>query len=156
MVNDLYFVYDFFKDIFPYGDSTEAYPLYNVFCATSPDPVWYQLLQELKLIIRNFAGHNDPLWMQAWLNYHTPETVLGWHGHDWPIHGYININPFDTETQFEDYTVKNKIGNIYIGPGHRLHKVNVKSNFIEPRLTIGFDVHDKPEPPFRHFSLMPL
>ena len=57
MIQDLNQVHEFFCQTFPNSDSTWAYKFYNVFCATSPSPLWYDLLQELKEYIRDFVGH---------------------------------------------------------------------------------------------------
>ena len=57
MIQDLNQVHRFFCQTFPNSDSTWAYKFYNVFCATSPSPLWYDLLQELKGYIRDFVGH---------------------------------------------------------------------------------------------------
>ena len=85
-----------------------------------------------------------------------PTQVLDWHGHDWPYHGYISVDPKKTDTVFETYRIKNELGNIYIGPGHRMHKVEVIHPFDTPRITLGFDITDEPDFPFDHFSLMPI
>ena len=69
-----------------------------------------------------------------------PGEVLKWHTHEWPIHGYISIRPHKTRTVFEDHKVINEVGNIYIGPGHQYHKVEVDEDFDTPRITIGFDL----------------
>lgn len=156
MITDLYAVHEFFKKSFPEKDSTWSYNLYNIFCATSPSPLWYDLLIELKKYIREFIGHEKPLWMQSWLNFHRPEEVLDWHNHEWPYHGYISIDPKNTETVFDNYKIKNELGNIYIGPGNRMHKVEVIEPFTTPRITLGFDIHEEPDFPYQQFSLMPI
>ena len=156
MITDLYAVHEFFKKSFPEKDSTWSYNLYNIFCATSPSPLWYDLLVELKKYIREFIGHENPLWMQSWLNFHKPEEVLDWHNHEWPYHVYISIDPKNTETVFDNYKIKNELGNIYIGPGNRMHKVEVIEPFTTPRITLGFDIHEEPDFPYQQFSLMPI
>jgi hypothetical protein len=45
-----------------------------------------------------------------------------------------------SETEFEDYKIKNKIGNIYIGPPYKKHRVNILKPFNGQRITIAFDV----------------
>lgn len=87
------------------------------------------------------------LWLQSWINSHKPNQVLKSHNHDWPVHGYISIDPKNTETIFTDkpngeelYKVKNKIGQIYVGPGHRFHHVQVLEPFDGERITFGFDL----------------
>ena len=96
-----------------------------MFNATSPSPLWYDLLQELKTYIREFVGHDDKLWMQCWLNYPAPDRKFDWHGHDWPLSRIYKCRPKKTDTVFETYKIKNELGNIYIGSGHRMHKVEV-------------------------------
>jgi len=157
LINDAQFVNHFFKKRFPDKDSTWGYEMYNVFCATSPSPLWYDLLTELKVYIRQFVGHNNRLWFQSWLNFHMPDEVLDWHNHLSPYHGYISIDPKKTNTVFEEYEIENKLGNIYIGPGHRKHKVEVIESFDTPRITIGFNVTERPNMLYKNqFSLMPI
>lgn len=155
-IEDCNRVFDYFKSVFPNGDSTWSYSMYNIFCATSPSPIFYNLFKELNGYIREYVGHDDPLWMQAWLNYHMPDQVLDWHGHDWPHHGYICIDPKDTKTVFEDFEVENEIGLIYIGPGYKEHKVEVIKSYDTPRITLGFDIHTEETLPYKQFSLMPI
>lgn len=121
-------------------DSTRFYWGYNAFAATSGNLLFYQLYLELMQIIRDYVGHNDPLWFECWINSHNPNEVLKWHNHEWPLHGYVSIDPKDTVTVFKDYKIENKIGNIYIGPGNRPHTVEVNQKYPEPRITLGFDV----------------
>ena len=56
------------------------------------------------------------------------------------FHGYISIDPKESETQFQGYVIKNKIGNVYIGKPENPHKVNVLKKFEGHRITIAFDV----------------
>ena len=84
------------------------------------------------------------MWLQSWLNIHDEQQLLTWHNHgDSLFHGYISIDPKNTETVFKDYTIKNKIGNVYIGPSASYHKVVCKKNFNDKRITIAFDVIDE-------------
>ena len=124
-------------------DSTELYNTYNVFSLTSGSLCFYNLYKELTSIIRTEIPEG-PLWLQSWINIHQKDTVLDWHNHYWPYHGYISIEPQDTVTEFKDYEIKNKIGQIYFGPGHRLHRVKNLSDYSGERITIGFDVTDDP------------
>jgi hypothetical protein len=78
--------------------------------------------------------------MQCWLNYHHSNEVLDWHNHAWDYHGYICIDPKKTRTVFREYEIVNQIGNIYIGPGNREHKVVVDEDYSSPRITLGFDI----------------
>ena len=119
---------------------TWAYNKYNFFGMVSATPLFYDLYCELKDVVWEYVGGHRRLWMQSWLNYHMPGEVLKWHTHEWPIHGYISSRPHKTRTVFEDHKVINEVGNIYIGPGHQYHKVEVDEDFDTPRITIGFDL----------------
>lgn len=136
-------------------DSTELYNTYNVFSLTSGSLYFYNLYRELTTIIRKELP-NGPLWLQAWINIHKKDTVLSWHNHFWPYHGYISIEPQDTITEFEGYEIKNKVGQIYFGPGHRLHQVKNLSDYNGERITIGFDVTDDPIMNTDCFGFIPL
>ena len=88
-------------DIF--GDSyTWSYGKYNIFGFTSATKVFYALFCEVNEIVYDYNGTNEPLWMQSWLNYHEKDGLLDWHGHQWPIHGYISIRPHNTKTIFRN------------------------------------------------------
>jgi hypothetical protein len=116
-----------------------------------------KLCLDLKKIIRNYLQTEDPLWMQCWLNFHKQDEILDWHNHEWPYHGYISVRPHNTTTVFKNFEIKNKIGNIYIGPGNLEHKVRIDKKFTTPRITIGFDVktiHNKVDE--KMMSLMPI
>ena len=39
----------------------------------------------------------------------------------------------------------NRIGDVYIGPGGRYHEVKLIEPFYTPRITIGFDITDRPQ-----------
>ena len=96
------------------------------------------------------------MWFQSWINYHKPNEVLDWHTHLWHAHGYMSLDPKETNTIFKNYTIKNEIGNIYIGPGYREHKVEVLNLFEGERVTLGFDVTIKPELPNGILSFIPI
>tara|TARA_B100000029_G_C17547590_1_gene948983 strand:+ start:313 stop:939 length:627 start_codon:yes stop_codon:yes gene_type:complete len=165
--------YRLFKNTFPNHDSTlsqteaqSGFSFYNVFALTSPSPLFWLLFRDIRRIVRNSINpvtckmeDGQPLWIQSWINYHTPGQVLDWHGHDYPWHGYVSIDPKDTTTVFkgdEEYYINNSAGNIYFGPGDRSHKVIVNSDYTGPRITIGFDILDEPSLPDDSFSLIPL
>lgn len=131
------------KNLNLFNDYTWDYFRYNIFMLNPNSLVMHQLCTDLKKIIRDYLQTSDPLWMQCWLNFHNSNEVLDWHSHQWPAHGYISVRPHNTSTIFENFEVKNKIGNIYIGPGNIKHKVVVNKNFNTPRITIGFDVKTK-------------
>lgn len=153
-----------FERLFPHEDSTWAYAKYNIFALTSPSTSFYNIYSELRQVIRSKLGWEQPLWLEAWVNYHRPDQVLDWHNHNYGHHGYIAIDPKNTRTVFEDYSIDNKVGQIYFGPGNRMHKVEVLEDYEGYRTTIGFDVHSLPqvkhveytERPFINMSLIPL
>ena len=142
--------HDFPQSLFK-EDSTWSYSKYNFFTLAAPSPLAHALFVELKNIIPD-----DGKWMQCWINYHMQDEVLDWHNHDWDYHGYICIDPKETRTSFWDYTIVNEVGNIYIGPGHRQHKVCVNEDFDSPRITLGFDITTVMEPPTPILSLIPI
>ena len=165
---DLRVAHENFKRLFPNEDSTWAYSKYNIFALTAPSTNFYRIFSELRTVIRSQLGWERPLWIEAWLNFHTADQVLDWHHHDFDHHGYISIDPKNTKTIFESYEIINKPGQIYFGPGNRLHKVEVLEPFEGVRTTIGYDVHTIPqsteyidyrnyvERPFVNMSLIPL
>ena len=121
------------------GDMTLDYFKYNIFSLTAGYYTFYEIYKELILLVKSKLG-NKRMWMQAWLNYHNHDQVLGWHNHDWDYHGYISIDPKNTVTEFRDYKIENKVGQIYFGLGQREHRVVCLDKFSDTRLTIGFDV----------------
>lgn len=143
-------------------DPTWGYGFYNVFAITAPSALFYDLKKELETNIRDYLQTDQRLWFQSWINYHKPNEVLDWHNHTWPFHGYISIDPKQTKTVFEGddpsngYEILNELGNIYIGPGYRFHKVEVLEPFDTPRITLGFDIETRPGLSYEQFSLLPL
>ena len=137
-------------------DSTWTYHKYNVFGLTSPTRVFYELYKELRRFCYDYTGVPKDLWMQSWVNYHMPDKVLPWHNHEWPIHGYISILPHKTKTVFDGYEIVNEIGNVYIGPGGRHHRVEVLEDYDTPRITIGFDLTDSPSALSGNIALIPF
>jgi len=131
------------KDLKNY-DTTWTYDQYNIFSYDSPKQIWTDLYRELRDCAIDFIGNDKDLCYQSWLNYHLEHQLLDWHDHEWPYHGYICIQPLDSKTVFEDFTIDNIIGNIYIGHGNLKHKV-VCDNVDMPRITIGFDITDNSE-----------
>ena len=141
---------------YPEKDLTFSYNIYNTFGITSPSKLFYQLFEELKTLILNHVN-SEFVWLSCWINVHDGkgvEEILNWHEHNFPYHGYISINPHKTRTVFmeewgddekvfPEFEIENEIGNIYIGPGHRQHKVFIDEEFDTPRVTLGFDVIDE-------------
>ena len=136
-------------------DSTWSYDKYNVFGLTSPTQVYYDLFNELRGFVYDYIKPKQ-LWMQAWVNYHMPDQVLQWHNHEWPIHGYISIRPHKTKTVFEGYEIDNQVGNVYIGPGNRYHRVEVLEDYDTPRITLGFDLLTDPTQCSNNIGLIPF
>ena len=157
-IEDCYFAQDKFNSIFESSDSTWNYHRYNVFSLTSTNMLFYKLFKELKYHIRSYIGDDRPLWIQSWLNFHSPEQILKKHGHDWPYHGYISIDPKDTTTVFEQFEIQNIPGQIYMGPGGEgyNHYVRIDKPYEGKRITIGFDVEDRKNTSSSNLGLIPL
>lgn len=127
--------------------TTWTYDRYNIFLVAKEHgkPLLNFLYEELKEVILEYT-EGKTCWLQSWLNYDTHKTVeqnLREHQHAWPVQGYISINPKETKTIFTkkyDYEVINEIGNIYIGPGYRFHKVVNTDAYQGTRITIGWDI----------------
>jgi hypothetical protein len=143
------------KLMFGEKDTTELYQTYNIFSVTAGSLNFYHLFHELSSIIRKELPEG-PLWMQAWVNIHDQENVLDWHNHYWDYHGYISIDPKDTVTEFEEYHIQNKVGQIYFGPGKRNHRVKNLSSYNGKRVTIGYDVTTDPIMNTGCLSFIPL
>jgi hypothetical protein len=132
---------DRFDRGFPNLSSTWTYRYYNMFSLTAGSIVFYELLKQLKYVIRDFMQTDEPLWFQSWLNFHNQGEVLQWHDHqDCSCHGFLSIEPRETKTVFEGYEVVNEVGKIYIGQANKFHKVDVLKDFDQPRITVAFDV----------------
>lgn len=146
---------DYFKKNFPEKDTTWTYDKYNIFSLTSGSIFFFNLFKEFKKIIRENIN-NEYIWFQSWMNYHKENEVLDWHDHYWDYHGYISIDPKDTTTEFEDYSIENKVGQIYFGPGNRKHRVVVNNPYLGNRITIGYDIMIDPFPDHKCFGMFPL
>ena len=131
-----------FEKLFPGTDSTWSYDRYNVFSLAGPSSVFYNVFKELQSVITQQLGTDNELWIQSWVNYMSYEELdrLDWHGHAFDYHGYISIDPKNTYTDFKDYAIENKAGQIYFGPGYRSHKVVAHEKYEGTRITLGFDV----------------
>ena len=132
------------KTSFNQNSSTWFYRYYNITCLTFGSSLYYKLFSDLQNLIKEIAKHKKPLWYQSWLNFHKPNEVLDWHNHyECLLHGYISIDPKESETEFEDYKIKNEIGNVYIGKPEKKHKVNILKPYDGHRITIAFDIIDE-------------
>lgn len=166
IIEDIVIAHKLFRQMFPESSSTWSYNKYNVFSLTACSTNFYEIYKELRNLIRSNVGIEKKIWMQSWINYlkYDELKTLDWHGHDFPYHGYISIDPKNTQTVFKDYTIENKVGQIYLGPGHRMHKVVSSEPYLGDRITIGFDIVDLnenefvtyKERPWKNMSFIPL
>lgn len=143
------------NNIFGHYETTKNYGNYNLFAITATDPLMYALFMELRVKVKSALG-TRPLWIQAWLNAHSQHEVLQMHNHSWPYHGYISIDPKKTNTVFEDITIENKVGQVYFGKGGNKHRVDVVDCYEGKRITIGFDINDRPGERSRYVSFIPF
>ena len=142
-LEDVKIAYGRFDMSFPNLSPTWTYRYYNIFSLTFGSLHFYNLFNQLKTIIRDHSGTDEPLWFQSWMNFHTTENLLDWHEHgDATFHGYVSIDPKKTKTIFRDYEIENKTGKIYIGQSFKEHKVVLLENFDKHRITLGFDVYN--------------
>lgn len=140
---------------------------YNMFGLNSCNQWFYDIYKSLIEAIREYhrlSGIEIPkqLWLQTWINSHTPNQVLKTHNHDWPLHGYISVEPKKSQTVFTDkpngkelYRIDNKVGQIYLGPGSRFHHVEVLEPFQGERITFGFDLEHR-DRIFDNIGFMPI
>jgi hypothetical protein len=156
LMNDVRVGMEKFRDNFGTSDSTYTYSKYNVFSLTATSLAFYALYKDLNFAIKDYMSTSDPVWFQSWINFHKTDEVLKWHDHEFPFHGYITIDPKNTVTEFENYQIKNEVGNIYIGPGHRPHRVNVIEPFNGERVTLGFDLITKGNDKINLLGLIPI
>jgi hypothetical protein len=138
------------------NNSTWLYRTYNIFSLLGSSEHFYELYTDLLDVIKLYVPNDSKIWFQSWLNFHQQNQVLDWHTHEWYVHGYISLDPKKTETIFRNYTIKNELGNIYIGPGGREHKVEVLEPFEGRRITLGYDVTNEPKEPNDVISLIPI
>jgi len=134
---------------FAYGNflksinSTNFFRYYNFIALTTGSEKYFELFKIIKKELRNFYKLKKPLWMQCWLNVHNKSEVLNWHNHeDCLFHGFISIDPKNTETEFKDFKIKNETGKMYIGLAYKDHRVKVIKSFSGKRITVAFDVID--------------
>ncbi len=133
-----------FQHKFGEQQTTALYNQYNSMSLLVGSTKYYRLFKDIFKIIRRYAKTQKPLWLQSWLNIHNDNEVLHWHNHaDSLLHGYVSIDPKNTKTIFANYTIENKIGNVYIGPSKNYHKVVCNRKFKGKRITIAFDVVDE-------------
>ena len=156
LVNECLLASKFIETTLNTDDTTWAYLHYNLFSITTASTLFYNLLKETKNLIKDFIKNDNPIWIQAWLNYHNSSEVedkLKSHGHETRYHGYICIDPQHTHTIFKKgFHVENTPGLVYMGPGSNSnekddtynHYVKTITPTDKPRITIGFNFSDIP------------
>ena len=138
-INHSKFAYNLYCNIHKNKESTWGYLNYNIFGLAVGSPHYFTLFQQVTAACRDWHQKDEPMWLQAWINYHTPEQVLKWHNHyDCTLHGYVSIDPKNTSTRFEKFSIKNVTGNIYVGAPLLHHEVIVHEDFDTPRITLAF------------------
>ena len=144
LIQDLELAFSRFDFVFNGPDSTNFYRYYNFFQLTAGSVNYHKIFKNLIPVVKDYVGEEKPLWFQCWVNRHSPEAVLKRHNHqDTTCFGYISIDPKESETVFDNYSIKNKIGQLYIGPNETYHEVKVLKNYTGKRITVGFDVMDE-------------
>ena len=158
-VNDCSLLYEVIQKKLNTKDTTWNYHRYNTFILSAGSVLFFKLYKDLISQIKEFLPPEEDYAITCWLNYHVNDSQLktslglnqGFHGHNVPYHGYISIDPQNTTTIFKNgLEIKNKIGQIYIGPGvsklskeneHNWdHYVKIDSPSFKPRITIAFDI----------------
>lgn len=142
-------------------DMTMFYGLYSIYSISAPSQHFYNIyLAVSECVSRYYSIHSLPspkqVWMQSWLNFHDYHEVLDKHSHGFQLHGFVSIDPKDTETVFFDstehskevYKVSNGVGKIYLGPGNRPHYVHNLNHWDGKRITMGFDIIETNVPMF--------
>ena len=124
---------------------TDEYLNYNIFSVFGPNKLSQNVFCQIKSAIRVYCDrkkiYSDGLFIQAWMNHHNESEVLDWHSHEGYIcHGYVSIEPKVSITEFMDFNIINKIGQIYIGECELKHRVVCLDSEGGNRITIGFDV----------------
>lgn len=125
------------------SSSTRGSKFYNLFSLTAGSRHLHEIFKSIKFGIFDFLGTNtEDLYMQAWINYDKYDQVLDWHTHSsaFLCNGYISIDPKNSTTEFEGYSIVNKPGLMYIGPSNRVHRIVVNEPYPDNRVTIAFDV----------------
>ena len=146
--------------------ATEFYYLYNFFTIASCQQEVYNLYTQVVDCVRDYVEINglpdEQVWLQSWINNHKQDQVLKSHCHDFPLHGYITLTNHKSDTVFTDgengselWRIENKPLQVYLGPGRIYHHVEVKEDFDDERITLGFDVQMK-DMISDNFSFIPI
>jgi hypothetical protein len=134
----------------------DGYRYYNVFALAAPSALFLDVHRCLVAAIRDYVPERN-LYMQAWLNCQAADEVLNWHSHEgYKYHGYIALDPQDTKTEFEEYEIDNKPGQIYIGQAFLRHRVVNRSPYPGKRITIGFDIIEPMDRSITNRGFIPL
>ena len=161
-INECVILHDVITSLLNIEDTTWNFYKYNTFIYGAGSVLFYNLFKELNHHIRSYIDDDRPLWLQSWINYHPSnklEKELERHVHlNYSYHGYISIDPKDTTTVFDNYEIKNKIGQIYMGPTGRgyEHYVRLDKPYIGNRITIAFDIIDKPNQIIDNKTFIPI
>ena len=138
--------YKNYNTFFKYNNkgTTWDYKTYNIFSLAVNSVHFYVIYQQIVAAVREFVGDDRPLWMESWMNHHRPDEVLDWHDHHsmYTAHGYISIDPKNTVTEFNTFSIENKPGNLYLGiPGRGMeHRVVVREPYEGYRITLAFNI----------------
>jgi len=127
--------------------TTSMFNAYNLFLY--PRPGLFNLYKTVQTAFRSMVNTEDPYYIQCWLNYFNPNTMLSWHSH-WEkdynaYHGYFCVDANDTITTYmlegyeNEIDVKNKNNYLVIGKsGQDRHKTCLLED--RSRITIAFDI----------------
>lgn len=161
IISDLKKVYDkYMVNNFNTTNMTFDYYKYNIFTLS----IFSKSIMHLQNILHKYIFlyfdeleiKHDGFIIQAWLNYHTNQSqLLKTHTHTFPYHGYISIEPLDSETIFSSWegqdlhTIKNEVGLIYMNVSNQftLHRVEMQATDhlnSQPRITLAFDFQPIP------------
>lgn len=136
--------------------SHEGYKLYNFFSAAAPNRSAIRIFRELKDFVFSNCD-DDSLYIQAWLNSQKSNHLLDWHRHNgYLFHGYICVDPKNTVTEFETFTIENEPGLMYLGECGEMHRVIKRQDFLGERMTIGFDVVRPASAEFLNLGFIPI
>lgn len=139
-------VYADFQKKYKTQDSTWTYEKYNIFSFSASSTLFYDLFVELRGFIRDYLGPHQRIWINSWMNYHKYENIksLDYHNHFSMFHGYISVDPKNTQTLFpnQNYDIVNRPGQVYMGIGGDGYEHAVQSlvPYEGNRITIAFDL----------------
>jgi len=124
----------------------------NTFTLMSVSNDWYKLYEEIVLSIHRYFKKNNidtqGLWLRTWPAILRGEEEHKSHSHkQWPFAGYVSLDAQGSDTVYTDgkdgeeiYRIKNKPGQMYIGPGTTFHHVEKSKPYKQPRISVGYDI----------------